>query len=51
VQPSTEPGTLAGLVTKVVRLLRLAGSRCCVGQADAAWRRTAERNLTEADRE
>jgi hypothetical protein len=28
------------LATVVIGQLRLVGSRCCVGQADAAWRRT-----------
>jgi hypothetical protein len=31
---------LAGLAAAAVRQLRLVGSRCCVGRADAAWRRT-----------
>ncbi|HLQ57765.1 MAG TPA: hypothetical protein VK162_26275 [Streptosporangiaceae bacterium] len=47
--PGTQPrgtqprSTLAGLAAAAVRLLRLVGSRCCVGQADAAWRRTVLR--------
>jgi len=45
--PATGPGAparlrraLAALATVVIGQLRLVGSRCCVGQADAAWRRT-----------
>ena len=41
--PSPERGTLAGLAAAAARMLRLVGSRCCVGQADAAWRRTVNR--------
>jgi hypothetical protein len=41
--PSPERGTLAGLAVAAVRMLRLVGSRCCVARADAAWRRTVNR--------
>jgi len=38
--PARLRGALAALATVVIGQLRLVGSRCCVGQADAAWRRT-----------
>ena len=38
--PARLRGALAALATTVIGQLRLVGSRCCVGQADAAWRRT-----------
>ncbi len=39
----TGQGKLAALAAAALRMLRLAGSRCCLGRADAAWQQTVDR--------
>jgi hypothetical protein len=46
-----ERRTLAVLATAAIRQLRVAGSRCCAGRADDAWRRTLAREQSQAGRD
>jgi len=41
------PGVLRRLAAAAGRQLELIGSQCCVGRADAAWRRTRDREPPE----